>query len=239
MKKLSIVIPCYNEVDDIPKLLERFARVIDDYDIEVIIIDNGSVDGTSQLLNKLLPQYSFAKTLRIEKNQGYGFGILAGLKMATGDFLGWAHIDLQTDPFDVINAYRLLQVHNFATDLFVKGRRKGRSIFDEFFTFGMSSFESLYLSTPLWDINGQPTIFHRSFFDSWHNPPHDFSLNLYSYFMAREKSLNVVRFNIIFAKSFYKQTFRQRFVAKWRGTKRTLIFSKQLKKGLFTPPSSV
>ncbi len=236
MKKLSIVIPCYNEVEGISPLLERFKRVIDDCDIELILVDNGSVDGSSQLIKKLLSQYSFAQSVYIEKNKGYGFGILAGLAVATGDFIGWAHLDMQTDPFDVIKAYRLLQSNNFSTDLFIKGRRKGRSIFDEFFTFGMSSFESLYLSTPLWDINGQPTIFHRSFFSSWYNAPHDFSLNLYVYYMAREKGLKIVRFDIIFAKRFYGQTFQQRFIAKWRGTKRTLMFSKKLKQGLFTPP---
>lgn len=238
MKKLSIVVPCYNEVDDLAPLLERLDRVIDDYPIELIIVDNGSSDGSAQTLRRLLPLYPFARSIRIDKNQGYGFGILAGMAVATGEFLGWAHADMQTDPFDLIKAYRLLITHNFDTKVLVKGRRKGRSIFDEFFTFGMSSFESLYLSTPLWDINGQPTIFHRTFFECWHNPPHDFSLNLYAYYMAREKELKIVRFDVIFAKRFYGQTLRQRFIAKWRGTKRTLMFSKQLKRGLFTPPKS-
>ena len=39
----------------------------------------------------------------------------------------------------------------------------------------MSLFETLLLRTRLWDINAQPTMFHRDFFASWDRPPHDFS----------------------------------------------------------------
>ena len=46
---------------------------------------------------------------------------------------------------------------------YVKGDRKGRPIFDQIFTLGMSFFETIYLRTKLWDINAQPNIFHRSF----------------------------------------------------------------------------
>lgn len=230
MKKLSIVIPCYNEAHNIPLLLERFERVIDDCDIEVILVDNGSLDNSAQILTTLLPRYPFATTVRVEKNQGYGFGILTGLRAARGDFLGWTHADMQTDPFDVVKAYRLLKSKFFETDLFIKGKRKGRSMFDQFFTLSMSTFESLYLSTPLWDINGQPTIFHQSFFATWDNPPHDFSLDLYAYYMAKEKHLKVLRFNVIFAKRRYGTASNATLGAKWRLTKRTIMFSRQLKK---------
>ena len=97
MKKLSIVIPCYNESKSIPYLLEQFTEVIGTRDIEVILVDNGSVDETPAVLAALLPRYQFVKTTRVDKNQGYGFGILSGLRIGTGDFLGWMHADLQSD----------------------------------------------------------------------------------------------------------------------------------------------
>jgi Glycosyltransferases involved in cell wall biogenesis len=132
MNKLSIVIPCYNEAKNIPLILERFNNVIGTNPIEVILVDNGSYDESAEILKKLIPLYHFAQTVRVEKNQGYGYGILYGLKHASGDFMGWTHADLQTDPRDVIKAYKLIQTHNFHPNLFIKGLRKKRSLFDTF-----------------------------------------------------------------------------------------------------------
>ena len=80
--------------------------------------------------------------------------------------------------------------------LFLKGRRYGRSFFDLIFTFGMSVFETLLLQKLMWDINAQPTIFHKSFFQIWQNPPNDFSLDLYVYFMAKKSKLVIKRFPV-------------------------------------------
>lgn len=103
--RLSIVVPCYNEEENIPPVLERFRRAIGPRDAEVLLVDNGSTDGSAGLLEKLLPDYPFARTVRVPVNQGYGYGILRGLKDAKGDFIGWTHADLQTDPADVMKAY--------------------------------------------------------------------------------------------------------------------------------------
>ncbi len=232
MKKLSIIIPCYNESKNIPLILEKFQQVIGQHDIEVILVDNGSVDDSALVLKQLLPDYVFAKSVKVEKNQGYGFGILTGLHAASGEFLGWTHADMQADPYDVIRAYCLLQEKNFDQNLFIKGCRKGRSLFDQFFTLGMSGFEWFYLRMFLWDINGQPTIFHKSFFATWQHAPHDFSLDLYAYYTAKKLALVIVRFDVFFAKRLYGTASNESFHAKWRLTQRTLSFSKQLKKGL-------
>ena len=70
--------------------------------------------------------------LRIEKNLGYGHGILEGLKIAEGDYIGWTHADLQTDPSDALIALNLL--NHFEEKVFLKGSRMGRKIFDKFFS---------------------------------------------------------------------------------------------------------
>ena len=83
----------------------------------------------------------------------------------------------------------------------------------------------------MWDINAQPTIFHKSFFNSWKNPPNDFSLDLFAYFMAKKCDLNIKRFNVRFDRRLYgKSHWNKGFKEKLKFIKRTLSYSFQLKK---------
>ncbi len=235
MKKLSIIIPCYNEAKNIPLILEKFNSVISRDDIEVILVDNGSTDNSSEVLRELLPKFSFARTVKVEINQGYGFGILSGLKDANGEYIGWTHADMQTDPSDVIKALSIIEQSN-ESKIFVKGTRKGRPIFDVFFTFGMGCFETLLLRTFLWDINAQPNIFSRELFDNWQNAPYDFALDLFALYEAKKKGYKIIRFPVVFPPRIYgKSHWNTGIVAKWKFIKRTIDFSfkltKKLKKG--------
>jgi glycosyltransferase involved in cell wall biosynthesis len=196
--KLSLVIPCYNEAANLPLLLDRCGPLQKAGDIEVILVDNGSTDDTSQVLSALLPQYPHCRSVRVEQNRGYGFGILTGLQAASGDILAWTHADMQTDPQDVLQGLKY-----FATagqNVFIKGRRYGRPMSDVLFTVGMSVFETCLLRHRFWDINAQPTMFSRAFFRSWEEPPHDFSLDLYAYYQAHDQQLPVFRFPVFFGK---------------------------------------
>jgi len=231
--KFSIIVPCYNEAKNIPLILQRFAACIDSNDIEVVLVNNGSVDDSQAVLDKLLPNYAFAKTVLVPVNQGYGYGILSGLKQAAGEFVGWTHADMQTDPRDVITACNLIRVREYDKNLYVKGCRKKRSFFDQFFTIGMSCFETMYLKTCLWDINAQPNIFHKNFFESWHNPPHDFSLDLYVLYMARQKNLEIIRFPVLFPERIHgTSSWNTGMKSKIKFIKRTLSFSTKLKREL-------
>ena len=233
MKKLSIVVPCFNEAKNIPLLLGRFAQSIGIRDIEVVLVDNGSLDATQEALAGLLPNYPFATTTRVEKNQGYGFGILSGLRVATGDFLGWMHADMQSDPNDIARAYDMIEKKTRPENIFLKGVRTGRPLLDQFFTIGMSCFETLYLRTPLWDINAQPNIFHRSFYERWHNPPHDFALDLYVYGLAKKFNLDVTRFRVRFgSRQFGASSWNSGLKARWKFVVRTVNFSGEVRRQL-------
>ena len=73
--QLSIIIPCFNEEKNIPFILQSFQNVIKKEDMEVILVNNGSTDKTAELLEQLLPNYPFARTVLVPVNQGYGYGI--------------------------------------------------------------------------------------------------------------------------------------------------------------------
>lgn len=229
--KLSVVVPCYNEEENIPLILERFGKIIKRDDIEVILVNNGSTDGSSKVLEELLPNYSFARTTLVPVNQGYGYGILQGLKECKGEYIGWTHADMQTDPADILKALAIIEKED--EPVFVKGNRKGRPLFDVFFTAGMSLFETCYLHKKLYDINAQPNIFPKTFFDGWENPPYDFSLDLYALYMARVKGLKVVRFPVLFPERIHGESkWNTGLKSKWKFIKRTMEFSVKLKKTL-------
>lgn len=229
--KLSIVVPCYNEAENLEALCRRFGQVIHRTDIEIVFVDNGSNDNTATVLARLLPQYPFAKSIRIEVNQGYGYGIIQGLQECSGTFVGWTHADLQTDPADLMKALKIIEKYNDDEQIFVKGTRKGRPFFDRFFTVGMSIFESVYLGTRLYDINAQPNVCSRKFFNTWKNPPKDFSLDLYALYMAHIHKLHVRRFAVAFPERIHGAShWNSGVLSKWKFIKRTVAFSRNLKR---------
>jgi glycosyltransferase involved in cell wall biosynthesis len=227
--RFSLVIPCYNESANLPLLLERCKNLGARSGIEIILVDNGSTDTTAEVLQKLLPKYPGCRSIRVEKNQGYGFGIVSGLKAAKGSILGWTHADMQTDPQDTLYGLGLFEKHG--DDIFVKGRRYGRPFMDVVFTGGMSLFETLLLARPMWDINAQPTMFSRSFFEAWTTPPDDFSLDLYAYYQAKISGLKVYRFPVKFGyRAHGVSHWNFNWASKRKFILRTIKFSLDLKK---------
>jgi glycosyltransferase involved in cell wall biosynthesis len=228
--KLSLIIPCYNESANLPLLLERCA-FLGTEQIEVILVDNGSTDNSSEVLQNLLPSYPHCRSVRVPVNQGYGFGILSGLRAAQSELLAWTHADMQTDPKDVLRGLELFKVHG--NSIYVKGKRIKRPLADVFFTIGMSMFETALLRTRLWDINAQPNMFSRAFFETWENPPHDFSLDLYVYFTARAQGLPVYRFPVEFGERAHGVShWNVNWASKMKFIRRTIDFSFELKRRL-------
>ena len=223
----SIVIPCYNESGNLLKLIDICKKELCANGVEVILIDNGSTDGSDQILKTIKDLDQLLKTYRLEKNQGYGGGIIYGLSKAKGKYIGWTHADLQTDPADVLNGFKLMD----SDKIFVKGSRVGRPIADNIFSIGMGIFESIILRTKLWEINAQPTIFSKKFFLSWSDPPKDFSLDLYSYVMAKKNNLSIKRFTVFFPERFSgNSSWNTGLKSKLALIQRTIKFSFQLKK---------
>jgi glycosyltransferase involved in cell wall biosynthesis len=229
--KLSIIIPCFNEELSLKTLVDNCLEYIND-DIEILLVDNGSVDNTfNALLNLNLP--SNIVPIRVEKNIGYGNGILFGLKHAKGEIVSWTHADLQTDVSDVLRGFNLFEKELISRNCMVKGVRKNRNILDAFFTFSMGVYSSILLSTWMYDINAQPKIFHREFLKEFKNPPLDFSLDLYLVHFFKSNKIAVKTFPVIFNKRLYGEPKGGgSFKGKYKLILRTLKYIRKLKNNL-------
>ena len=226
--KFSLIIPCFNEAKNIPLLLERCGGITRLGEIEIILVDNGSTDESQEVLARIIKDYPGCRSIRVEVNRGYGFGILAGLRSAEGEILGWTHADMQTDPADAVTGLRYFEKYGDA--VFCKGRRFERPMFDVLFTIGMSFFESILLRQFMWDINAQPTMFPRKFFETWRAPPDDFSLDLYAFYEAKRQNIKVRRFPVEFGEREYGEShWNLDWKSKWKFIQRTVSYSLKLR----------
>jgi polyisoprenyl-phosphate glycosyltransferase len=227
---ISLVIPCYDEARTLPSLIARIEEAFGgEREAEVILVDNGSSDETPAIMSGLAG-HPIIRTVRVEVNQGYGFGILAGLRAAKGRFLGWTHADMQADPADALRALELIRKER-SEAIYLKGERYGRPLQDVVFTIGMSVFETVLLRRRMWDINAQPNLFPRAFYEAVvAGAPHDFSLDLYFYHAARVHGLRMIRFPVRFGARLHGVShWNVDWTAKRKFIERTMKFSLELR----------
>jgi glycosyltransferase involved in cell wall biosynthesis len=121
---VSFVVPCYNERENLPRLFAELFRVIDEQqiDAEVVIVDDGSRDGSFDVLAEHAGRDARVKVIRFRRNFGQTAAMVAGIDHARGEVLVLLDADLQNDPADVP---RLLAKINEGYDV-VSGWRKDR-----------------------------------------------------------------------------------------------------------------
>jgi glycosyltransferase involved in cell wall biosynthesis len=99
-KKLSIIVAVFNEEKTIIEILKKIKDTKkNQFEYEVIVINDGSTDDTFQLLNQNKNLYS--KILNFKKNSGKGFAIKEGLKISSGEYIIFQDADLEYDPNDL------------------------------------------------------------------------------------------------------------------------------------------
>jgi glycosyltransferase involved in cell wall biosynthesis len=102
----SIVVPVYNEQATVAAALERIRAAIVSKPIEIIVVDDGSTDGTSALLRELEPRID--KLVVHPRNMGKGAAVRSGLGAASGEAVGILDADLEYDPTDLVAMFETI-----------------------------------------------------------------------------------------------------------------------------------
>jgi len=101
-KSLSIVIPCYNEEEGIPYLVSQLNPAVQklqqNYQVELIFVDDGSVDKTNELLQQHYGNNLHAKIIKHERNKNLGAALKTGFAHCTGDYVAALDSDCTYDP---------------------------------------------------------------------------------------------------------------------------------------------
>lgn len=113
-----MVIPCYYAEKSISAVVEQTAAQLEGYDYEIILVNDGSADGTYSELRRLARQYPFVTGIDLSKNCGQHNAILAGMSYAKGEYILGMDDDLQTHPSQI---HRLIDKMNEGYDI-VYGR---------------------------------------------------------------------------------------------------------------------
>lgn len=101
MKKISIVVPCYNEEESIPLFYEEInktSKEIKDYDFEFIFVNDGSKDNSALIMKELAKEDKRVKFIDFSRNFGKEAAMYAGLELSSGDFITTMDVDLQDPP---------------------------------------------------------------------------------------------------------------------------------------------
>ena len=100
---VSVVVPVYNEVDNVPLLYGQLAKVLPELERpwEIVFVDDGSTDGTVERLKELAALDPCVKVVRFRRNFGQTAAMHAGLQLATGDVIVTLDGDLQNEPGDI------------------------------------------------------------------------------------------------------------------------------------------
>jgi len=197
---LSLVMPCYNEQEVVGATVSDllFAFETAGVALELVAVDNGSSDETGVILESLAAEEPRVVVHRIERNLGYGFGILNAFPRCSAAWIGHIPADGQVDAEDVVRLYRLAS----RTDGRIVAKVRRRFRLDGAKRSVVSALYNVLMGL-LWpgigstDINGVPKLVRREVLEALRLESRDWMLDPEIMIKARRMNLRVVELNIL------------------------------------------
>ena len=163
---LSLVIPFYNEEANCDQVIDWIIKAFDAHgvDYELVPVDNGSRDKTGSILARWSETNNRIKSVTVPENKGYGWGILQGLSVCSGHYVGYVDGDLQVAPSDIIRVFESRENGN--VDI-CKGKRIIRG--DGWKRHIVSAVYNLFFAAlfrcAISDINAKPKIMRHTCYE--------------------------------------------------------------------------
>jgi dolichol-phosphate mannosyltransferase len=159
---LSLIVPFYNEEEAVEKvslgLISEFKK--NGINLKLILVNNGSADGTTEILQRLAATNSGIKIVTIPVNEGFGWGVISGLKKARGEYLGFTCGDGQISAPDTVKIYQRLVRDGLELCKAKRTDRKDgllRKITSKVYNFTLP----LFFPVQTRDVNSNPKIMNR------------------------------------------------------------------------------
>tara|TARA_R110002111_G_scaffold141439_3_gene207464 strand:- start:2551 stop:3039 length:489 start_codon:yes stop_codon:yes gene_type:complete len=119
---LSLVIPLFNEEENIQLLVKSIDEALNEYKFEIILVDDFSTDKTVNEIKKL--NHPKVKLIEFRKNYGQSSALAAGFDNAEGDYIITLDGDLQNDPKDILPMLQKLHAENWDVVVGIRNKRK-------------------------------------------------------------------------------------------------------------------
>ena len=135
MKKVSIIVPCYNEEESIPLFYKEIKKVFSkiNYKLELIFVNDGSKDKTLELIRNLSKKDKEVNYISLSRNFGKEAAMWAGLKHSTGNYVTVMDCDLQDPPALIPEMLRLIEEESYDVVGTRRVTRKGEPPIRSFF----------------------------------------------------------------------------------------------------------
>lgn len=130
-KKISVIIPVYNEESDIYSNLDETATVLKgafDQNYEIVAVDDGSRDHTYREMEKAARKLNKVKAVKLDVHQGKGAALRYGFHFATGDLVAFLDADLDLHPGQLVSFYKIMEKTH--SDIVIGSKRHPESVFD-------------------------------------------------------------------------------------------------------------
>jgi len=197
--EFSLALPCYNEEKCLAETVHDLLRALQAQNVraEVVLVDNGSHDGTGGVIDTLAAENLAVRKVRVPVNQGYGHGVLEGLRACRAPYVGFLCADGQVRADDVAHLCTVMQREG--STVLVKVRRRFRK--DGLLRKVQSVIYNLVMSIVFGrmhslDVNGNPKLFARAAYEKMNLRSDDWFLDPEVMIKARWLGLRVVELDV-------------------------------------------
>ena len=170
-ESISLTLPCYNEEQNIERVVENVLSALTDLPLryEIIIVDDGSSDGTGRIADSLAESKAGLRVVHHSGNRGYGAALRSGLTSAETDIVGYIDGDGQFDAAEIHKLLPHMRDHDIVSGL--RGTRRdplGRRVISRMWAWLMRWM----LGNSVRDINSGFKLYRRRVFEGAHHAPH-------------------------------------------------------------------